>query len=411
MNFDDRKIGTLDAPFANVDEAFDYILKIEKEAIASDVMMKFYSTKSECIDQNWKRVPDWLQPDTALFANNYPEDAFIVTKQMPSNTFQFKPNLSKRKFLFRGQTQDYPTCKPGLFRDPDQDYFLNEMILQHEMWCLVNSHPLFKLLTNVGVSLNGYEFKMFTNYGGICQHYFNRTSFLDLTSSVETAKFFACCDYNQKEDSYTPHTQDGVGVIYFYEIVMPMAFQKMPLDSAKLYYHLSTIGKQIFPRSGAQHGFLMDLSKGVDFNNLPFTHKVYFKHNAAIADRIYIKKQKGLEIMPPSILDDYWKAKLSSTRTDRTVSKAAVKVNLSYNPRETASSLTKKLKKRGYTVINSSPCFSEDQLNSYYQDIKNGWWQDEFCKDIYFYGEDGKPYQDAFRMLPSRDEYRQYFYK
>jgi hypothetical protein len=67
------------------------------------------------------------------------------------------------------------------------------------------------------------------------------------------------------------------------------------------------------------------------------------------------------------------------------------------------------LKNRGYTVINSSPCFSDDQLNSYYQDIKNGWWQDEFCKNIYFYGEVGKSYQEAFRLLPTRDEYKQYF--
>lgn len=403
-------IGTKDHPFDNVHLAFDHILNLEKEALENDKYRKMFLPIPLCCDMNGNIAPDWLQPDTALLASDYPEDAFIVTKQQPSNAFQFKPNISHRKFLFRGQVSDYTTCKPGLFRDPDQDYFLSEMILQHEMWCLIDSHPLFQLLCKKGVNLNGYSFKMFTNYGGICQHYFQRTTFLDLTSDVEAAKFFACCDYHQESDSYTPHTNDGVGVIYFYEIVMPIAFQKLSQGNLGSYYHLSTIGKQIFPRSGAQHGYLMDLSKEIDFNDLPLTRKVYFRHNPAISEEIFVSNDQGKKIMPPSILDDYWREKMSSPRTDRSVSRVAVEINKSLNPKETTSSLEKKLKQRGFTIRKDAPRFTEDQLSNYYQDIKNGWWKDVFCKDIYFYGKDGGPYQDAFRALPARDEYRQYFY-
>lgn len=403
-------IGALEYPFENVHDAFDHILQIERVALENDFYLKMLHYQGICCDLNGNIVPKWLQPDTAFMAHEYPEDAFIVTKQQPSNTFQFKPNLSHRKFLFRGQVKDYPTCKPGLFRDSNQDYFLSEMILQHEMWCLIDSHPLFQLLCKKGIKLNGHDFKMYTNYGGICQHYFHKTRFLDLTSDVETTKFFACCDYNQKDDSYSPHMKDGVGVIYFYEIVMPMAFQRLPKENAEPSIHLSTIGKQIFPRSGAQHGYLMDLSKGIDFNSLPLTRKVYFKHHAKISEDIYNQNNQGLKIMPPSILDKYWREKMSSTRTDRSVSKAAIEINRQLNPRETISSLQKKLKQRGFTIRNDAPRFTEEQLGSYYQDIKNGWWEDVFCKDIYFYGSDGIPFQEAFRTLPSRKEYETAFY-
>ncbi|MCM1143020.1 MAG: FRG domain-containing protein [Muribaculum sp.] len=337
-------VGSIENPFENVHAAFEHILKIEQEALSKDKYRALLKHQGICCDMNGNIVPQWLQPDTALMAEEYPEDAFIVTKQQPSNAFQFKPNLSHRKFLFRGQVQDYPTCKPGLFRAPNQDYFLSEMILQHEMWCLIDSHPLVQLLGKRGTNLIGVNFKMFTNYGGICQHYFNRTRFLDLTSDVETTKFFACCDYNQKDDTYSPHTEDGVGVIYFYEIVMPMAFQKIPPGYAEPYFHLSTIGKQIFPRSGAQHGYLMDLSKGMDFNKLHLTHKVYFKHHAVISEEIFKHHNQGLKIMPPSILDEYWREKMATQSTFQSVSEAAIEINRQFNPHETRLSLQKKIR-------------------------------------------------------------------
>lgn len=151
-------VGSIENPFENVHAAFEHILKIEQEALSKDKYRALISHQGICRDMYGTIVLKWMQPDTAFMAYEYPEDAFIVTKQQPSNAFQFKPNLSHRKFLFRGQVQDYPTCKPGLFRDPNQDYFLNEMILQHEMWCLIDSHPLVQLLGKRGINLNGVNF-------------------------------------------------------------------------------------------------------------------------------------------------------------------------------------------------------------------------------------------------------------
>lgn len=403
-------LGTETDPFENIDDAFEYIIKTEQEHLKADPFMEQYVHTPLVVDMQGRPVESWRQPDTAFLAQDCPSDAFIATKQ-ESGMFQFKPNLAHKKFLYRGQVEHYPSCVPNLFRDPNQTYYLSDMILSHEMWHLIDSHPLVNLLGNHGVSLNGHPFKMFTNYGGISQHYFCRTTFLDLTSDVEAAKFFATSDYHKDSDSYTPHLEEGVGVIYIHEIKMPLAFQKIPIDSKGNYIHLSTIGKQIFPRSGAQHGFLFDLRKGIDFEKLPLTKTIYFKHDSGISQRIFDESDGGLKYMPPSILDSYWRQKMSSSKTDRTVSEAAVLTNLSLNHGETKSSLMRKLKQRGFSIRKENPKFTEEQLGEYYQDIRNGWWEDVFCKDIFFWGKDGSPIQDAFRSLPSVEEYHDAFYR
>lgn len=404
------KLGSKLNPFDNVDSAFEHIIALEQDRLGADMGLQLYKKAPFVFDMNGCPVPSWCQPDTAFQAKDCPADAFIVTKQA-SGKFQFKPNLANRKYLYRGQVEHYPTCVPGLFRDPNQTYFLSDMILTHEMWRLIDSHPLVQLLGQQGVNLNGYPFKMFVNYGGISQHYFCRTRFLDLTSSVEAAKFFATCDYHKDSDSYTPHIENDIGVIYFFELVMPLAFQKIPQGNIEPYYHLSTIGKQIFPRSGAQHGYLFDMSKGIDFEKIGYTNAVYFRHDPIVSKRIFDESKSGLKYMPPSILDRYWREKMSSSKTDRMVSEAAVETNLRYNPHETKSSIIRKLKQRGFSISKGKPCFAPDQLAEYFQDIKNGWWEDEFCKDIYFWGKDGVAIQEAFRSLPTVSAYRFAFYR
>ena len=77
------------------------------------------------------------------------------------------------------------------------------------------------------------------NKYGLTQHYYNKTSFLDLTSNVETAKFFATTEYNRDTDSYFPiHDSSDLGVIFCYELQMPGAMTRRNDN-----YSLSVIGK------------------------------------------------------------------------------------------------------------------------------------------------------------------------
>lgn len=409
-------IGTSENPFDNIDEAASFILDIESNILKYNPR----STPTIVADNYGRGLPTWKWPEIGFNSPELPDSHYffncVKAQSGEGNSgrlrFSLKPNLSRRKFLFRGQQQYFERCVPTLFRDPDKDYFLTEMILGQEMEVLIMSHPLVQLLGIHGFDLKGIPMELSINYGGINQHYSNHTRFLDLTSDIEVAKFFAVGDYHKSKPHYTPSSlgEESLGVLYYYDMLPSGCEFQAFAPLRELILHLSTIGKQIFPRSGAQRGFLLDMANGVNFNRLPNVYKVYFRHNRDIAKRIVEAFDYGDRLMPQSILDEYWDEKMSDSRTDRLVSTAAVAINKSRNKHETTSSLTKKLKRLGFSVSNRKPTFTNNQLEQYYLDIKNGWWQDVFCKDLSFYGRDGITLTEAFKNLPLREEYRRYFY-
>ena len=74
-------------------------------------------------------------------------------------------------------------------RNPHQRRFTAEMIRGQEMRILMMSHPLVQLL-DLGVELCGMVYRFEMNLFGLTQHYYNKTSFLDLTSDPQVAAFF-----------------------------------------------------------------------------------------------------------------------------------------------------------------------------------------------------------------------------
>ncbi len=406
-DFPDDMMGTKEHPFDDINAACSYICKLEDELYGDDdvlthigQMRYYYSTDPEGKYGQF-RIP-FAYPFVSMYKNKFPKDAFIFN-QNKSGKFVFKPNLYKHKFLYRGQTKEYETCTPSMFRDPNQSYFLEENIFQNEMMCLIQQHPLVKLLDQ-GVELLHDRFSLLTNLGGLTQHYYNKTSFLDLTSDMEAMRFFATNNYDWKTDTYSPMTDENeLGVIYLYSLNMPNAFQQS-INGC----HLSVIGKQVFSRPGSQHGFLFQMPKGIDFKTLPEVRCVYFKHNANISKQISDMTKQGRGFFPADALETAYKEQLQLYREQKRVSVNAVKMNLESNiTKETYKSICNKLADMyGIKVDNSlSPDFTKEQLHSYYQDIKNGWWE-HYCNDLYFYGSECSAYREELLQIENRAEYK-----
>lgn len=404
--FKGTELGTMYNPFENVDEAAAFILRYEQERLSHDKCRQFITDLPYFIDIESRcfRIP-WAGAYCA-YQNcpNIIENGFVVN-QLLSRRFNFKPCLYNHKFLFRGQAEYYTPCVPNMFRNKNENYFLKYTIFTCEMQVLLRSHPLVKLF-NHGFELFNDFFRFEVNYGGLSQHYYNRTQFLDLTSDISAAKFFAVTTFDFANNRYIPYYGKRLGVLYFYDLE-PNAF----ILNNHGGYQLSAIGKQPFMRSGAQHGYLLAMESGLDFNKLPQVGYVFFRHNNDITRRIYETADNGELYQAEDILQNYWYDKMSNERFKNQVSMEAVELNRKFNPKTSKTKILKYLRQEGITVYRDSiPKFSDAALKKFYYDLMPDYWN-EFCKDIYFFSPEGRVLHKHLLDLPNDPRYRSYFKK
>ena len=95
------------------------------------------------------------------------------------------------------------------------------------------------------------------------------------------------------------------------------------------------------------------------------------------------------------------------------ISLEAAKTNVKDNSvhHETIKSISRKLDNMYGIKVDKDriPAFDADLMDQYYEDMKNGWWQDVFCKDIHFVSGDGIVYKDMLRQIPNDSRYARFF--
>ncbi len=393
--------------FENIYEARDYILSIETDALSKNMHRNsaptVFRTPScnvpyeEYVKSAYIPINSLDYPLSAYY-NDADDRKFIMTK-LQSGRYSLKPNLKNRNFLFRGESEFHPQCKPNLFRNPRKTYFLDSMIYGDEMIRVILSHPLVQLL-DLGVKLDGSTYRFEMNLYGLLQHYYNKSSLLDLTSDVDVALFFATQKYDWESDKYTPIIDENheTGILYFYEIDVNRDFQQQ-LNGEQL----STIGLQVFPRSGRQKGFLYNLSMDGNFNDLPQLKAFRFKHNAKIAQEISEQMNKGDILFPDDILKAHWR---NNTRRIDVVSRDAIMINLTRNPDETFDSIKAKLKSLyNISTEDYKPVLTENELHEYFESIKSKSYWEDFCNQIYIPGDINGKMMDNLINLPNIPEY------
>lgn len=403
--------GTLKNPFDNVYEAVDYLKQIETEAFNKDSLLQDISNMDYFYDlnQNTFRI-SFASPYVAHLRNKCPTKSFVISQLAPLDPhrpdifyFSLKPNLYGHKFLYRGQSDHYADkpCVPNLYRDKkhnEEKYYLDFLIFSQEMEIMIKSLPIVQLLEQ-GVELHHDIFRIRMHYGGLTQHYYNKSCFLDLTSDLEVMKFFATTEYDSSLDQYYPNKDiNKTGVIYYYEMRFPEAFKQHK------GYAVKTIGKQLFMRSGAQSGFLLEMSKDVDFKKLPEVKAVYFKHDPKISEEIFVENHNGEDYFAVDLLQHAWHNRLRERYSNKVVSQKAVELNVSRNPGETVDTITTKLNALGIKVDAFIPEFTADELDDFYKNI-DVWWIN-FCEDIYFSDAENELYRQLMKDIRNRDEYK-----
>lgn len=401
--------------FDNIYQAIEFITNLERNASKFPEIMP----------------PNLVIPDPFVQVGyNLAKEDFIVTRLQCNNDdvafykmlnidngipyltdfkrFSFKPNLYHSNFIFRGQRKDFGELKANLFRDASKRYYLDDMIKVDEMFAFIAQHPLVQLLGIKGFELLGGNTKFQANLYGLAQHYYNKTVELDFSSSIDVAAFFATTSYDSDTDSYIPIGDDynSIGVIY----ALPISSL---LTNNVLYgAHISSIGKQFnFRRPEKQLGFLVECEDNKDLVKHPLLLQVRFRHNREIACQIYKRFNNGDLIAPADSLEKYWKLK-NPNNQPFSVSNKAIELNVFFNPKESKESIRHKLESYNDNCGNKMfkfsnkefPEFPREILEEYWNDIKNGWWEDEFCENIYFPNNNDR-LKEALMNLPKDPRY------
>lgn len=391
--------------FDNIDQALDFVLTEESYNLSQD-KQRLKPPVEICIDEviGMPRSvkTDSLESKYTAYFNKADSEKFIMTK-LCSGRYSLKPNLRFRKYLFRGQKSFYERCTPSLFRNPEQKRFLGESVLYQEMMLLILSHPLVQLL-DLGFDLCGNHYRFEVNLYGLTQHYYNKTSLIDLTSDPNVAAFFATCKYDSSTDTYEPIKDDKEeGILYYYDLDIHEDF-KMADDIS--LFQLSTIGLQVFPRSEKQKGFLVNIPKGKDFHLSSRLMAVKFKHNAECSEKYYKLLNEGKDLFPDDILVEHWKRE---NKDKKRISEKALLMNALMNPDENKELNREKLLEEGYIIEDYVPCFTEEELDSYYNTMPDEWYR--ICDCIHIPGDmDGK-LKGALRNLPNDARYSWAFKK
>ena len=398
--------------FENVDEALKYVLELEQRELASDPCRRqpasivrpvpgmFSQPFTEGMAQKAIVPVDSLAYPLSAWFNNAGEDKFVMTR-LKSGRYSLKPNLRHRKFLFRGESEFHNPCKPNLSRNPRQKRFTKELMKGQEMMLLMMSHPLVQLL-DLGVELCGELYRFEMNLFGLTQHYYNKTSFLDLTSDPQVAAFFATTKYDEVTDTYSPMDEKDskVGVLYYYNLDINQDFG-LRGDGRKS--PLSTIGLQVFPRSGRQKGFLYDLRPGENFNEVAQVQAVRFYQHADASERMWRAYHEGKDLFPDDILMGHWR----QNNTGRNVvSTRTIVMNQNHNPEMTMAEVEAEARSLGLEIEDYVPRFTEEELDEYYAAVRSdGYWQD-FCGQIHIPGDKDGQMMTALLRLPSDARYR-----
>lgn len=381
--------------FENIYEAKKQILASEKVSLENDIRRKeplvTFSPFSGQIIQS-----DSLDYSPTDIYNNASEDKFVV-KRLTSGRYALSPNLKNRYFLFRGESSFHPESRPTLFRDSSKTYYLDSNIHGDEMRLLILSHPLVQLL-DLGVEIGGRFIRFEMNLYGLLQHYYNKSSLVDLTSDIDVALFFATQKYDSLTDTYTPITDENQapGVLYYY------VFDKF-MDFSTNEHRMSCAGLQVFPRTGVQKGFFYCLEKYENFNSLPRLHAFRFKHNARIAQEISDKMERGKKLFPDDILMKHWR---NANRKTDVVSQSAVRLNLISNPKETYDGIVEKLDRQyNVKVDDYKPQLSKEELHEYYEGVKHDGLWEQFCNQIFIPGDHNKTMWNDLLNLPNDPRY------
>jgi hypothetical protein len=184
--------------------------------------------------------------------------------------------------VYRGQTEEYPTCSPSLGRKKYIEERLLELCRNVAFEDAIGDHPFIHLCEHTGFE----GAPLFVDRQGLAQHYGLTTDRLDVTSNFDVACFFATCFWDGRK--YRPvESTTAPGILYR---AMPFVFEANTFCA---------VGWQPFHRPEQQRAYAIKMKNGQDFGKILGVQKVKFRQHPGISNRIWKSFEEGHALFPP----------------------------------------------------------------------------------------------------------------
>lgn len=363
---------------------------------AKEVGHAVLEAEKKYLDSN-KTLFDHLRKGYPEYYNNVDSNMFVMTN-VGYDRYSLKPNLARRGFLFRGETEYHHRSVANFYRNRTREErtFLN--VKRDEFNLLFYSHPMVQLL-RFGIKVDGQIYRFSVSPYALAQHYLFETSLIDLTSNLYVALFFATNSADKDGVHYHPYDGDEeFGYIYTYNLFPMFSFHA---DG------LRTVGLQPFYRPGLQRGFVIETDEHYNLREDPKVHVYKFRHDKAYAKILNDMFLGGERLFPN---DDLSIMTNIIRNRKNTVSEQAFKLNCRFNPHCNPRDIENDLLKHGVKIEDSCPVlFDKVSTAPYYSVVREQIWPN-FCNAIYKPNEkDNARFIDKMLELAYDEEYEEFF--
>ncbi|MCD6579689.1 FRG domain-containing protein [bacterium] len=281
----------------SIKDIFKFLVENEKDRIFAEKVMKERKQPKEHDPKNWRHdffvdvISDMFIDG---FCMNYPHGKII--KQTNSS------------FFYRGENQLYPTTLSSLNRRLNQINKIEERTIE-EFIAKMRIADFRNLLLCFDHVQNHISKGLSVLYEQIAQHYGIETNWLDITSDLEVALFFACCKYS--ENKWMPLTEEDLKKSDQAKYGVLFRKKNNMLHDIELYCNhvkFFPIGYQPFMRCHKQYGYSFYMDPDTDLKDQKYFEVLIFKHNEEFCKSIYEKMEGGKKIFPEeglNIINDY----------------------------------------------------------------------------------------------------------
>lgn len=298
---------------------------------------------------------------------------------------------------FRGENAYNKVCKPSLFRgmtrkDIDRIKVFIEIVKQCELVLILKELNFIK----------NWPYFSQIDYTAISQHYGIKTAYLDITSDIKVALFFACCKYDYTTNKWRPLNEDEFknkssrkevyerggdsryGIIFTAPVdVCNMAFEvNSPNFQA---YPVIPIGFQPFNRCDTQSAYAMAV-KNIDFDlfRYPLFKKFKFRHSKKLCEWIFNEMEQGNKIFPNEFSSGIFEIVSKINNANEFSIQSVEMAKRYFKPNLTLKEIICKLKDFGLEVTTNQKLFSKQELSkindeleekgiSYFENLTKCW--------------------------------------